>query len=380
MHVQAVRAAIDLVLFHLADVVRHVVHELELPRSAEAPLEDAPCEVQDELAVAPAEVGGRTHGGQVVVRELRAGRRVGQLAVGETRHEIRSLLLDAPQEVRAHLVAEAAAPRVDHESHLPGLVQTERGGGRCVDDLVHALYLDEVVAGPESAQLPDAALACLAAHGLGSRRAHAAPLLASVGVRGLGVAALQAPAHTALEEGVEVRGREADGGVRPETAVHVPEEVLEEVAQLRLHLLVPERADGEAHPAVDVVADATRRDAALAGVERRHEPHGEAVALVCVGHEGGVAADAGQRRDVSRLLEAAVARQRVEQLPRREDDERNAHVARCRKAPREGSEALRFEPHGRTSAAVRSLPVVIRRPPPRSANPPALGRSACRCT
>ena len=49
-------------------------------------------------------------------------------------------------------MADAPAAGVDHHAHLAG-EQLHRLGGRRFEDLVNHLDLDEVVAGPEAAEL-----------------------------------------------------------------------------------------------------------------------------------------------------------------------------------------------------------------------------------
>jgi hypothetical protein len=68
--------------------------------------------------------------------------------------------------------------------------------------------------------------------------------------------------------------------------------------------------------AVDVVADAARRDHPLVGVHRRHPADREAVAPVDVGHGDRGADDPRQVGDVGHLLEAGVAADVVHHPPR----------------------------------------------------------------
>ena len=89
-----------------------------------------------------------------------------------------------------------------------------------------------------------------------------------------------------------------------------------------------------AHAARDVEADAAgRHDAALLGIERRDAADREAVAPMGVRHGVGRLHDAGQRRDIDRLLEDLVVHV-ADQLLVGVDDRRHAHRAVRLDAPR----------------------------------------------
>ena len=81
----------------------------------------------------------------------------------------------------------------------------------------------------------------------------------------------------------------------------------------------------QAHAAVDVEADAARRDHAAGRIHRRHAADRKAVAPVRVGHDEARADDAGQAGDVGGLLKDRIVH-RVEQLARRVDADRHAHA------------------------------------------------------
>ena len=77
-----------------------------------------------------------------------------------------------------------------------------------------------------------------------------------------------------------------------------------------------QRQREQAHAAVDVVADAARRDDAVRELGRRDAADREAVALVDVGHRQRRLDDPRQRRHVLQLLERAVAERSPRAAPR----------------------------------------------------------------
>jgi hypothetical protein len=97
-------------------------------------------------------------------------------------------------------------------------------------------------------------------------------------------------------------------------------------------LALRQRKREQAHAAVDVVADASRRDDAVRELARGHAADGEAVALVGIRHRQRRLDDPGQRRDVLGLAERAVALDCLEQLLVGEHARWHAHVrARVRR-------------------------------------------------
>jgi hypothetical protein len=88
----------------------------------------------------------------------------------------------------------------------------------------------------------------------------------------------------------------------------------------------------EPHAAVDVEADAARRDDAVGGVHGRHAADGKAIAPVDVGHGETRFDDPRQRRDVGDLVKRLVAAGDREQLVAGVDKPGHAHVPLGREA------------------------------------------------
>src|SRR3970282_941240 len=87
---------------------------------------------------------------------------------------------------------------------------------------------------------------------------------------------------------------------------HGPEERTDELRDAGAHLPLAEAGPDQAHAAVDVEADAARRNHTVLGVEGRDTADRETVAPVAVRHAERRADYAGQAGDVRHLLEDAV--------------------------------------------------------------------------
>ena len=103
-------------------------------------------------------------------------------------------------------------------------------------------------------------------------------------------------------------------------------ELVHERLAPRPQLFLLERQHEQAHAAVDVVADAARRDHAVGWLGRRDAADREAVALVDVRHRQRRADDPGQRGHVLELLERAVPQDRLDQLLVGEHTRGHTHV------------------------------------------------------
>src|SRR6185369_13428037 len=100
-----------------------------------------------------------------------------------------------------------------------------------------------------------------------------------------------------------------------------------EPREVRAHVRSVEPGTQETDAAVDVEADAARRDHALVRVDGGDAADGEAVAPVEVGHGERVADDAGQVRDVHHLRERGVVAQLAHELIAGVDAPGHAHAA-----------------------------------------------------
>jgi hypothetical protein len=114
-----------------------------------------------------------------------------------------------------------------------------------------------------------------------------------------------APPRAFADDLGEVAVGEVHEAARPHPRGDGPEQRVHQLAQARADLILGQGRPDQPHAAVDVEADAPRRDDAGVGPEGGHSADREAVAPVAVGHAEGGADDAGQAGDVGDLLEDA---------------------------------------------------------------------------
>ena len=336
---------VDHVRLALGDVVGHVVDELHAEALVACPehlLKGAAHLVHHHLAVGEGEVAGAGHGRQVVPALRRGHRRAGELAVGQLEAEPVGRV-HAGEVVGAGLVAEAARARVDHHHHLAG--RDPEGGGRlAVEDLVDHLHLEEMVAGAQAADLRQAALQGLPADrvGVGARAWRRPPRC------GRGPPRRPGRARPGTARPARPAGAARAGVSRSAPRAPVPWgtrriELVQQLLESRGDVVPAQAGAHQPHAAVDVEADAARRDHALALVDGGHAADGKAVAPVDVGHGDAGLDDAGQRGDVGDLLQRLLVAGLVEELGRRVDDARHAHVALLGDLPRVLVETLDVE-------------------------------------
>src|SRR5918911_4750842 len=142
------------VLLELCVVVRKVIQNTQtmLFRTEPSHLKSPSGKVRDKLPVREREIGRAGHSSEVSLplRALYRGR--GELPVPELDAVSRRYLYKALYIILADLVSEAARAAVDQYSDLPER-ETKSLGSLLVVDLVHVLHLEEVVAGPQGAEL-----------------------------------------------------------------------------------------------------------------------------------------------------------------------------------------------------------------------------------
>jgi hypothetical protein len=107
-----------------------------------------------------------------------------------------------------------------------------------------------------------------------------------------------------------------------------------ELLQARPHRLDPQRGAYKPHTAVDVEADAARRDHAVHVVHGRHAADRKAVAPVDVRHGDARLDDPRQGRHVDHLPERLLVSRLLEQLLRGVHDAGHAHLALLGYPPR----------------------------------------------
>src|SRR5439155_22578606 len=173
--------------------------------------------------------------------------------------------------VRRHLVAEAAAPAVEHDDHLIRPRDPEPGREVGIGDTLGTRHLDLqiVVARAERAELISAALERARAHPRDVGTGEAAALLRPVEVLLGGEAAAATPARALLEHVGELRLAELHEPLGPDAGRPAREQRVDELADTLADLLFGEVGERETHPAVDVEADAARRDDPALRVHRR---------------------------------------------------------------------------------------------------------------
>ncbi len=329
--VHAHRALLPVDAVHLAfgDVVRHVVDQLHaepLPARAEDLLEGRADLVQHHLPVGEGEVAGAGHGREVLAGLRRAERRAGELPVGQLDPGARRHARHPAHVVGADLVAEPARAGVDHHHHLAG-ADAEGARGPLVEHVRDDLDLEEVVARAEAADLRAPALEGPAAHRRRVRAGHHAALL---GVREVVLRRVPAPDEergSLLGEPLQLALLEMQSAVRPGALRHTPHQLVHERLEPRPDVLQAEARSHEAHAAVDVEADAARRDHAAGLVHRGDAADGEAVAPVDVRHRDAGVDDAGQRGHVGDLLQRLLVAGLVEEARVRVHAPGHAHLS-----------------------------------------------------
>ena len=184
-----------------------------------------------------------------------------------------------------------------------------------------------MVAAPETPDLVFPAVLGLPgdARGVGVRPATL--VLAVVQVRGEGKALRERPLDAAFEDLLDVGLRALVDAATTQARGDIREQRIDELLLAAPHVVVSQRRLHHPDAAINVVADRSRRDTAVLGVDAGDAAHGEAVTLVAVGHADGVVPDAGEVGRVLELLERLVLAYLVQEFLAREDARRHAHVA-----------------------------------------------------
>ena len=346
---EALLAPTDEVTLDLGHVVADVVDLIHALGPAEDPGEDLPHPVGDHLTVGKGVIDGGAHGPVVALAYRRSERSVDQLAVGKVAGS-RGIAhqLDV---IGRHLVAEPPAAAVDHDQDLPKSPDAEGPGRLRVEDLLDLLDLEEVVAAPQRPELGDAPLEGPVGDAVGRRVLHPAVFLCAVEVIAGPVAVGDRPLRPLDQDLLEDAGAELGDAALAHSGRDLLEDLGQELFSQGTNVLLRVIGLEQADPAVDVVADAARRDDAVLGIEGRHSPDREPVALVGVGHDVGHALDARQAGHVGGLLERLVLPHVGQQLGRRVDDGRDPHLPALRDLPGVVVDLSRFHrgPHMSTT-------------------------------
>jgi hypothetical protein len=140
------------------------------------------------------------------------------------------------------------------------------------------------------------------------------PAFQVVEILGPAVAVSHAPAGAFAHDVAERVLGQLDEAVRAHPGGHRDEEGVDQLTEPWTHLGLGEIGPQHAHAAVDVEADAARRDDAAVGAKCGHSADGEPVAPVTVGHAQRRPHDAGQTGHVGDLLEDALIHGTQERL------------------------------------------------------------------
>ncbi len=297
--------AVDLVGLHLRDVVGHIVNQAHaqlLRRQLENFHERLPRQVQQELAIGPGIVRGRTHGAQIPLAFVGVHRRADELAVGQLDAVLGRRMAQVFERVFANLVAEAARAGVNKDRYGAQL-QPEHLGRVRIHDFVDYLYLEKMIAAAERADLVVAAFIGVVGDEIGPR---AFQLAAGFGALDVLVGAVAAFHHVwrAFDDQLyHFAACELYLAGAAHAAGHGGKERVDQLFQARPAVFGGDVGAHQAHAAIDVVPHAAGADyAAFLRVGGRDAANAEAVAPVDIRHGERGADDARQRGDVGDLL------------------------------------------------------------------------------
>src|SRR5439155_760428 len=99
--------------------------------------------------------------------------------------------------------------------------------------------------------------------------------------------------RAAGQDAVEVVAAQLEWPAAPDAGRNLAGDGVGQLAQHGPHVVETDVGAEQTHAAIDVVADAARRDDARLGIDRRHAADGEAVALVHVWHGDDVSLQTG---------------------------------------------------------------------------------------
>src|SRR5262249_35225206 len=223
-------AAVYVVLFDLASVVRNVIKKLQIglrQNFAERPSD----QMRDDLAVGQSAVDCGAHRAQILLADRRVDRRAGQLAVWQLDPVAGRARRHLLQELRPDLMAQPARAAVDADDDL---VQPDAEGRSDlgVIDFGHALNFAVMIAGVECSYLLALAVPGARRYGFGTRALHPAALLYALRVLRRPVAAAHGPARAAGEHLVHLGVVQFDLSLAPYARRHLTEQ---RVGQLGLH-------------------------------------------------------------------------------------------------------------------------------------------------
>ncbi len=262
--------------------------------------------VGQHLAVGKCIIGGGLHGG-VVVSAFRAAQwRTDQLAIGQIDAVFAHGFLEEIDIVGADLMPEAPRSAMDLDHHLPD-EDTDSPGDHFVRDPIDHVHLDEVVAGPQRADLALATVARTHADFFRIRAGQTAFFLRALQVGGASKPALDGPPSAFFHDLIQFAGSKLHRAALADTAGAVGVQHRCQIIQVRPDGFNVNLAGQQTDPAVDVVAHAARRYHSVRQGRGHHAADGKPVALVHVRHGQDLVDNARQRGGVDQLFQAAVA-------------------------------------------------------------------------
>ena len=215
---------------------------------------------------------------------------------------------------------------MDHDDDLAG-ADAEGARGPFVEHILDDLDLEEVIARAQTAHLRPAALQRPAAHRGRVRAGHHATLLRVRQSSSVAYPRAREERGSLFGEPLQLALLERERAVRTRSLGHTAHQLVHERLEPRPHVLEPEPRPHQPHPAVDVEADAARRNDPVGLVHRRDSSDGEAVPPVDVRHRDARAHDAGQRGDVGHLLQRLFVARLLEEAHVRVHAAGHAHLA-----------------------------------------------------
>ena len=148
MHEDILVVVVDVVPLLLGDVVGHVVNHIHAHALGGVPedvLEGFPDPVGDHLSVCPGVVGTAAHGLVVIVTEFGVEGCACKLPVRQVHRVLLDVALHLLEVIGGDLVSASARTAVDGDRY-GSLLQSEDLGGRLIEDILHKVQLQEVVA------------------------------------------------------------------------------------------------------------------------------------------------------------------------------------------------------------------------------------------
>ncbi|KAF5029783.1 hypothetical protein DSECCO2_645000 [anaerobic digester metagenome] len=215
---------------------------------------------------------------------------------------------------------------MDGDGDLPLFQQSERLGGDGVEDLLHLVHLQEMVAGTERTHLGDPALFGFRGDLGGIGVLHAAVLLRTYQVLGPSVALGHRPFRSLLQDAVYLVGGDVHHAFGADPGRDVLEQGVDELLDPGRDIVHREVGGDQPNAAVDIEPYAARGDHSFLSVHGRHPADRESVTPVNVRHGHGPADYARKTGHVRGLLRRIIGDDGPDHLLVGEDDRVPVHA------------------------------------------------------